>query len=212
MPKRVEYRPPAPDSPLAATVADRLKKLIATNGRSFERLADRSGIAPKELAGIEHGTITPTINHLWRIANALGIPFGTLVATPGRRDVRIIRSDERHSVASQDGNFQTRPLFPYNGPRITEFYEIVLAPHHRQSVEAHAPGTKENIVVSKGSVEIAVGREAPQILTEGDAIDFLADVPHSYRNLGAEKAILYLVMSYEPAPLCDGERTSRYNT
>jgi XRE family transcriptional regulator, regulator of sulfur utilization len=202
MNKRVEGREGPSDNALAATVADRLKKLITKNGRSFERLADLSGIDPKDLLGIERGTITPTINHLWRIANALGIPFGTLVASSGLRDVRVIRSGERHSVSSDDGNFQTRPLFPYSGPRTAEFYEIVLAAHHRQDVEAHAPGTKENILVSKGAVEVSVGREAPHILEEGDAIDFLADVPHSYRNIGSAPAILYLVMSYEPYP-CD---------
>ena len=34
---------------------------------------------------------------------------------------------------------------------------------------------------------------------EGDAILFNADVPHSYRNLGAEEAILFLVMTYVEA-------------
>jgi XRE family transcriptional regulator, regulator of sulfur utilization len=34
-------------------------------------------------------------------------------------------------------------------------------------------------------------------LDEGDAMDFLADVPHSYRNLGVVPAVVYLVMSYE---------------
>lgn len=200
MSKRFEDRRTAPDSAVAATVADRLKKLIGNQDRSFERLADLSGIDPKELLGIERGAITPTINHLWRIANALGIPFGALIAFPGPRDVRIVRGDQRHRIASRDGNFSTRPLFSYSGPRSAEFYEIVLAAHHRQTVEAHAPGTKENLVVSKGCVEVSVGRETPQTLQEGDAIDFLADVPHSYRNLTAEPATIYLVMSYEFFP------------
>ena len=30
-------------------------------------------------------------------------------------------------------------------------------------------------------------------LDEGDAVDFLADVPHSYRNLGVVPAAIYLV-------------------
>lgn len=198
----VEERQAVAENAIAATVADRLNKLFSKNGRSFERLAELSGIAPKELLAIERGTITPTINQLWRIANALGIPFGSLVASQGPRDVLVIRNNRRHSVTSRDGNFQTRPLFPYSGQRAAEFYEIVLAPHHRQVVEAHAPGTKENLVVAKGSVEVSVGRENPQILGEGDAIDFLADVPHSYRNLSATPATIYLVMSYEPS-LCD---------
>jgi transcriptional regulator with XRE-family HTH domain len=202
MSRHLEDRNAAAENAVAATVADRLKKLIAKKGRSFERLAELSGIDPKELLGIERGAITPTINHLWRIANALGIPFGSLVASKGPRDVLVIRNNRRHSVTSHDGNFQTRPLFPYSGQRAAEFYEIVLAPHHRQTVEAHAPGTKENLVVAKGSVEVSVGREAPHILGEGDAIDFLADIPHSYRNLGSAPATIYLVMSYEPG-LCD---------
>jgi transcriptional regulator with XRE-family HTH domain len=193
----------AAENTIASTVADRLKTLIAKKGRSFERLAELTGIAPKELLGIEAGTITPTINHLWRIANALGIPFGSLVAFQGPRDVRVVRNNQRLSVTSPDGNFRTRPLFPYSGSRSTEFYEIALAPHHAQRLEAHAPGTKENIVVAKGTVEVTVGREAPQVLEEGDAIEFLADIPHGYRNLGSLPATLYLVMSYERGP-CDG--------
>ncbi|KAF2989139.1 XRE family transcriptional regulator [Methylocystis sp. MJC1] len=203
MEKHSPKRDAAVENTLAALVADRLKQLIALEGRSFERLAKLSGIDPSELLRIEAGAVAPTINHLWRIANALGVPFGRLVASSARRGVQVLRNNARQSVTSQDGKFSTRPLFPYDGARMAEFYEIVLAPHHCQHVEAHAPGTKENLVVAKGTIEIAVGRESPQILQEGDAIDFLADVPHLYRNLGAAPATLYLVMSYEFCP-CDG--------
>jgi XRE family transcriptional regulator, regulator of sulfur utilization len=197
MKERIETDGAVAEGALAALVADRLKQLIARKGRSFERLAQLSGIDPSELLRIEAGAVTPTINHLWRIANALGIPFGRLVASPGRRDVLVLRNDRRGAVTSQDGKFSTRPLFPYDRSRKAEFYEVILAANHCQHVEAHAPGTKENLVVAKGALEVVVGREAPQILHEGDAIDFLADVPHLYRNLGATPAILYLVMSYE---------------
>ncbi|BDV35648.1 MULTISPECIES: helix-turn-helix domain-containing protein [Methylocystis] len=200
MNKHGQKREAAAESALAALVADRLKQLVTLEGRSFKRLAQLTGIDPSELLRIEAGAVAPTINHLWRIANALGVPFGRLVASAGRRGVLVLRSDSRQSVTSQDGNFSTRPLFPYDGLRSAEFYEITLAPHHSQHVEAHAPGTKENLVVAKGAIEIVVGRESPQILQEGDAIDFLADVPHLYRNLGDAPATLYLVMSYEFCP------------
>jgi transcriptional regulator with XRE-family HTH domain len=195
-------RAPA-ENALAATVAERLKRLIAKKGRSIERLAELSGIDPDELLRIEAGALTPTVNHLWRIANALGIPFGSLVASQSRPDVLVVRNNQRQMVSSQDGNFRTRPLFPYDCQRPVEFYEIVLAPRHSQHVEAHVPGTKENLVVAKGSIEVAVGREAPQKLQEGDAINFLADVPHVYRNLESTPATVYLVMSYEQSP-CEG--------
>ena len=33
-------------------------------------------------------------------------------------------------------------------------------------------------------------------LRAGDAILFVADVPHTYRNVGAAEAVMYLVMTY----------------
>ena len=182
---------------IAATVAERLRRLIAHKNHSFEQLAELSGIDPDELLRIRSGSVTPTIDHLWRIANALGIPFGSLVTSKNRRDTLIVRSNERQSVTSHDGNFVTRLLFPYDSSRSVEFYEIEIAPGHRHRVEAHAPRTKENLVVVNGSLEVTVGREAPQTLSAGDAIDFLADVPHSYRNLHSEPVVAYLVISYE---------------
>jgi len=43
---------------------------------------------------------------------------------------------------------------------------------------------------------VLVGREAPKLLGEGDAILFQADVPHRYRNMRSVEAALYLVMTY----------------
>ncbi len=56
-----------------------------------------------------------------------------------------------------------------------EFYELRLAPLHREDAEAHAPGTRENLVVAKGSVEIVAGSDRPVPLNEGDATLFDAD-------------------------------------
>jgi XRE family transcriptional regulator, regulator of sulfur utilization len=182
---------------LATTVAERLKRLISRKGRSLEKLAELSGIETDELSLIKEGTAAPTISHLWRIANALGVPFGSLVASKERSGVLVIRNSEPRVIGSRDSGLLSRPLFPYDCHRAVEFYQITLALGHVEQAEAHTPGTKENLVVVKGHVEITVGKESPEQLQEGDAIDFLADVPHSYRNLGDTPAIFYLVMSYD---------------
>jgi transcriptional regulator with XRE-family HTH domain len=184
---------------LADTVAARFKRLITRKGRSLERVAELSGVEIEELSLIEAGSKAPTIAHLWRIANALGVPFGSLVASKERRGVLVMRNARPRILGSRDGNFLSRPLFPYDCRRPVEFYQITLAPGHVERAEAHASGTKENLVVAKGAIEIVVGKERPERLEEGDAIDFLADVPHSYRNLGSTPALFFLVMSYETA-------------
>ena len=128
---------------LATTVADRLVRLITRKGRSLERIAELSGIEIDELLQIKAGSMEPTITHLWRIANALDVPFGSLVASKERSGVLVMRNGRTRVVGSRDGNFLSRPLFPYDCRRAIEFYQITLAPGHFERAEAHAPGTKE---------------------------------------------------------------------
>lgn len=196
--------PPQPSDPakrgsdgeIADTVAQRLKRLITRKGRSIERVAELSGVEVEELKAVESGSKAPNIALLWRIANAFGVPFGSLVAAKERSGVLVMRRANQRLIGSRDGKFLSRPLFPYESGRSVEFYEVTLAPRHVERAEAHPSGAKETLVIAEGSVEITVGRESPERLEKGDAIDFLADVPHSYRNLGDAPAALFLVISY----------------
>jgi transcriptional regulator with XRE-family HTH domain len=148
------------------------------------------------LSQIENGKSTPTIGLLWKIATALGLPFASLLDSEKVRGTTVLRRDRAKILNSSDGKFTSRALFPFDEARKVEFYELRLAAAHVESADAHAPGTTENILVAKGSVEIRRGREPPSRLEEGDAILFDADVPHSYRNLENGETVLYLVMTY----------------
>ncbi|MBN9026583.1 MAG: cupin domain-containing protein [Rhizobiales bacterium] len=112
------------------------------------------------------------------------------------RGTTVMLRDKAKILTSSDGRFSSRALFPFSGERKVEFYELRLGPNHREDADPHAPGTLENLVVAQGTIEIIAGRDAPQVLGEGDAIAFEADVPHSYRNLRASEAVIYLVMTY----------------
>jgi quercetin dioxygenase-like cupin family protein len=151
------------------------------------------------LGQIETGKSTPTIGLLWKVATALNVPFASLIATEDAHGPFVLRRKAAKLLSSNQGQFTSRALFPFDGERQVEFYELRLAPLHREDAEAHASGTRENLVVAKGALELTAGAERPVILTEGDAILFEADVPHSYRNLGTEEAVLFLVMTYVEA-------------
>ena len=201
---RAGARRPSSES-LGPIVAERLQRLINRKGRTYEKIADLSGLDVAELRRIGRGEQPPTIAHLWRIANALGVPFGSLIAAKESSSLLVMRKIEAQPVRSGDGGFVSRTLYPYDSQRPVEFYHVTISPLHIERSEAHAPGTKETLVVAKGSIEVVVGREPPVQLDEGDAVDFLADVPHSYRNLGVVPAAIYLVMSYESPSGADGE-------
>jgi transcriptional regulator with XRE-family HTH domain len=181
---------------LPAILGKNLRRLRTRRGHSLERLAKLSGVSRAMLGQIETGKSTPTIGLLWKVATALDVPFANLLAAQAAHGTAVLKRDEAKVLSSSDGRFTSRALFPFDHERRVEFYQLRLAPHHRENAEAHAPGTKENLTVAQGAVEIVAGQDRPVTLAEGDAILFEADVSHSYRNLGPTEAVLYLVMTY----------------
>jgi transcriptional regulator with XRE-family HTH domain len=187
-----------PDPNLTPVLGQNLRRLRTRRGLSLERLAERSGVSRAMLSQVELGNSTPTINVLWKISRALELPFSALIAEDKQEAVAVLRAEASKHLTSHDGRFRSRALFPFEGPRRVEFYELRLSAGAVENAEAHAPGTVENLVFASGAVEIAVEGEEVR-LGVGDAVVFHADAPHSYRNPAAEEAQLFLVMTYAEA-------------
>lgn len=184
----------APD--LAPIVGANLRRLRGERGLSLEGLAKLSGVSRAMLGQMELGHSAPTINVLWKIARALDLPFSALIAAPRTTGgTRVLHAAKTKRLTSHDGAFSSRALFPYDEPRRVEFYELILAKGATENADPHPPGTRENLVVTRGTVEITLGSEVHTVGT-GDAILFEADKPHSYRNTGDSDATMYLVMTY----------------
>lgn len=180
---------------LAPIVGANLRRLRVKRGLSLEKLSRLSGVSRAMLGQIELGQSAPTINVLWKISTALGVPFSGLIGQRQAGGVVVLRGESAKTLSSHDGAFSSRALFPFDEPRRVEFYELRLARSGEERADAHAPGTMENLVVSRGSVEIEV-EGTKQVLGQGDAIVFEADAPHVYRNVGDGEALMYLVMTY----------------
>jgi transcriptional regulator with XRE-family HTH domain len=148
------------------------------------------------LSQVELGKSTPTINVLWRIARALGISFSALLRDGREQRSVVLRAASSKIMTSYDGTFVSRALFPTDGERKVEFYELRLAARSAECAEAHPLGTHENLVVARGSLVVTVAGERHG-LEVGDAIYFDADVPHEYCNDQNDETLAYLVVTYE---------------
>jgi transcriptional regulator with XRE-family HTH domain len=186
---------PTPVGDLAPVVGANLRRLRVKRGLSLEKLSRISGVSRAMLGQVELGQSAPTINVLWKISTALGVPFSALIGSRQAGGVAVLRAEQAKVLSSHDGRFRSRALFPFDEPRRVEFYELKLAHRAEERADAHPPGTVENFVVASGAVELEVegGRE---LLRPGDAIVFEADSPHVYRNAGEGEAVMYLVMTY----------------
>ncbi len=181
---------------LAPVVGQNLRRLRGERKLSLEGLAKISGVSRAMLGQIELGHSAPTINVLWKIARALDLPFSALISAPKHvGGTRVLHATRTKRLMSHDGSFSSRALFPIDEPRRVELYELILKKGGVEEADAHPAGTRENLVVAHGDVEIVVGGESHR-LTTGDAILFEADSPHSYNNVGDVDATMYLVMTY----------------
>lgn len=199
---------PSDTQDLAPVVGANLRRLRMRRGLSLEKLAQRSGVSRAMLGQIELGQSAPTINVLWKISRALDVTFATLIQAREAGGSTLLKKAQAKVLTSQDGHFSSRALFPFDGPRRAEFYELHLAAHAKEVAEAHAAGTVENLVVAAGALDLEIHRSAGGTggaggtdrevhhLATGDAIVFLADVPHVYANVGESECVMYLVMTY----------------
>jgi len=182
-------------SDLTPIVGGNLKRLRGQRGHSLEKLSKLSGVSRAMLGQIELGQSAPTINVLWKIANALGVPFSALISARDEGGLQVLRAEQAKLLTSHDGTFSSRALFPFDSPRRVEFYQLTLRPGAVEKAEPHNPGTVENLVVDQGAVEIEADGKR-ELLQAGDAIVFEADVPHVYRSKATVDAVMYLVMTY----------------
>lgn len=190
---------PGSGAEISDVVADNVKRHRAERGLSLSELSARSGVSRAMIHQIERRQSAPTINVVWKLATALELPFSALLERPSAPPAQVLRRDRSWSLRSSDGRFASRALFPLDGNRGAELYELSLAPGANEQAEPHAPGTRENIAVADGTLTVAVGDETHE-LEAGDAIQFVADLPHGYRNRGTSPVRAYLVMSYARTP------------
>ena len=181
---------------LQAIVAENLKAQRARVGLSLDELAREAGVSRTVLGQIEIGTTTPSIGVIWKIAQALGIPFSALLSTGTTFGTSLSHRATAKKLLSADGRFSSRALFSLGDSNAAEFYELCLSPHSRDDAAPHKRGTRENLVVTAGKLELMIGNERV-LLQAGDAVNFAADVSHSYINGGNDECWMYLVMNYE---------------
>jgi rhodanese-related sulfurtransferase/transcriptional regulator with XRE-family HTH domain len=180
---------------LDRVVGDNLRALRTTRNLSLDVLARLTGLARSLLGQIELGTTSPSVGVVWKLARAFDVPFSAMLATAQPAAISVLRAGRAKRIVGNDGKFSSRALYPLGDEPDAEFYELILAPYSREDAHPHQAGTRENLVVAAGRLELTVGTEH-FTLTKGDAILFSADVPHSYENPDRDECWLYLVMTY----------------
>ncbi|WBS05784.1 XRE family transcriptional regulator [Pseudoduganella sp. SL102] len=185
--------PPAANAPPEVGAA--LQRLRLARGLTLEDVSRIAGVSKSMLSQIEREKANPTIAITWRLANALGVAIGELLADE-QRPVDTIRVVDAHETPTLPGNhagYVLRILGPMELAGKYEWYELTLAPGGELVSQPHDPGTTEHVTLLHGAIEIEVGAHKKKVKLGGTA-RYPADQQHALRNIGKVEAKALLVV------------------
>jgi transcriptional regulator with XRE-family HTH domain len=174
-------------------IARALRRERDRAGLSLTELARRAGIAKSTLSQLEGGNGNPSVETLWALVVALGVPFSRVV-DPQPAPIRVIRAGTGPAIPSREAPFAATVLSTCPPGARRDLHVIALEPGAARVAESHIPGTVEHLVITAGRVRCGpVNGEVE--LDVGDYACFPGDVPHSYTALASGSAGV-LVMEY----------------
>jgi transcriptional regulator with XRE-family HTH domain len=142
---------------------------------SVLELSRRSGVARNTIAALERGEGNPTLETLYALADALGVPLADLLVAPAPA-VSVVRAGAGARVegAALEGELLERIERP---GWLGELYAIRV--HGRREAQPHPFGVEERLHVVSGRL-LAGPLAEPVELGPGDYATFSGAVPHVY--------------------------------
>jgi transcriptional regulator with XRE-family HTH domain len=166
---------------LSTVIAASIRRERDRSGLTLTELARRAGIAKSTLSQLESGSGNPSVETLWALGVALGVPFSRLVDPP-RLGTRVIRADEGPVIYAERSGYAATLLASCPPGARRDIYRIKVQPGQPRNSDPHMPGTTEHVVISSGRA-LAGPTEDPAELGPGDYVTYAGDAPHTFRAL-----------------------------
>ena len=182
---------------VARAIGGRVKQGRSGRGWTLDQLAERSGVSRRMLVSIEQGSANPSIATLLLISDALGIGLPALVDMGRSPGVRVTRAGTAPVLWRGELGGQAVLVAGTEPPDVTELWDWTLGPGKSHSSPAHAPGTRELLLVLNGEVELRVGQQA-EVLATGDSASFAGDLLHGYVNASSAQVARFALTVFEP--------------
>jgi transcriptional regulator with XRE-family HTH domain len=176
---------------------DKLRTVRERKSLTLREVAEKAGVSESLVSQIERNRVSPAIDTLLAIVDALEIDIEYLFSDYRReRAVKIVRAGERQ-IVSRPGVVYERfaPLdgTPAGGEGI-EAYELELEPGASTGNDEYGHEGSELGVVVEGRAELSVGARK-YVLEPGDSASFASDFPHKLRNTGAGALRVFWVLT-----------------
>lgn len=178
---------------LVTAIARRLKRERERHGVSASELARRAGLAKSTLTQLEAAKGNPSVETLWALAVALGVPFAQLIDAP-QPSMRVVRAGEGVTTHAEHSHYKATLLAACPPGSQHNLYRLEFTAGAARHAEPHIPGTIEHLIVANGQLRTGPVDD-PIELDAGDYATFPGDVGHLYEAI-TETATALLMMEY----------------
>lgn len=163
---------------LRTRIARTLRREREAAALSVSELARRAGISKATVSQLESGAGNPSVETLWALGVALGIPFAVLVDQQQNAPT-LIRADELAGVPSSAAAYSATLLSASPPGARRDLYVITAEPGDPRRSDPHHAGTTEHVILVSGQARIGPVA-SPVLLNPGDYLSYPGDVPHLF--------------------------------
>jgi transcriptional regulator with XRE-family HTH domain len=172
---------------MATAISDRRRAL----GLSISELARTAGLSKTILGRIESGRGNPSVETLFRIARALGLPLSSLLVQQPAGRPQVARRRSGAELRADSGMIAWLVYARELGDQV-ELFELELPAGTEQRSDGHVSGTEELVFCLSGRIRVGP-LDAMVELGAGDAAWFRADTQHIYVAPRAARALNWIV-------------------
>jgi transcriptional regulator with XRE-family HTH domain len=196
---------PEPDD-VNAAVARNVRGHRTRLAWTLDDLAARSGVSKGMLSQVEQARTNPSVATICRLATALGVSIASLVEAPEGPSARVVRAEEAVTLwTGGNKGSEARLLVGSGTSQHVELWDVRMVPGDGYASEGHPSGTRELLLVIDGELTMELDGSS-HLVCAGDAIAFVADRPHAYRNhatspLRYALSVIHRIQPARPVPM-----------
>ncbi len=164
-------------------VGEKIRSVRERKGFTLKTVAQRAGVSESLISQIERNRVSPAIDTLLSIADALEIDLEYLFSGyRQQRPVRLITAEERQKITENNVIYE-EVVHPNEGDGIhaLEAYYLTVPPGGETKRGSYGHSGREFGIIIQGNGELRYGSSV-YVLKTGDSISFSAGAPHTLAN------------------------------
>ena len=166
---------------------EKIRNVRERKGITLKEVAEMVSVSESLVSQIERNKVSPSIDTLLTIADALQIDLEYLFRDYKKSNlVDIVRAGKGDSIVQPGVVYHQLSMMPEaNDEYAIEAFMLEISPGKEKGDSVYGHPGKELGIIQEGRGELVYGTQR-YTLEEGDSISFPSDIPHILRNTGTE--------------------------